>query len=289
MNSIIDELNKIVRAELPEYEVKVEKVEKYGGPQTGIGLIHSGSENSREITVTAYIYLEDFQDHFTEEKLAARKMFEILKDNLNPKINPQIIEQMRDREFLKKNVLPQLVGFDGNEDYLKDKPHRKFLDLAIIYRLILEKSEKTSAVITNKILQQFGLNEEDLYKMSMENLSTHSFEVISLVEILAADGIPRDLLPDTSMRVGICRDYAFGAVMMLFPGLLSNIAEEFGNDVIILPSSIYEILLVDPKTILDKDAKGVVKQVNVEAVKPAEKLSDSAYKYDRKTGNIFIL
>lgn len=143
---------------------------------------------------------------------------------------------MRDREFLKKNVLPQLVGLDGNEDYLKDKPHRKFLDLAIIYRLILEKSENTSAVITNRILQQFGLNEEDLYRMSMENLSTHSFEVISLVEILAADGIPRDLLPDTSIHVGICRDYAFGAVMMLFPGLLSNIAEEFGNDVIILPS-----------------------------------------------------
>lgn len=289
MNGVIDELNKIVRAELPEYELKVEKVEKYGGPKTGIGLGRSGSENARGITVTACIYLEDFQDRFTEEKLAARKMFEILKDNLNPKINPQLIEQMRDREFLKKNVLPQLVGFDGNEDYLKDKPHRKFLDLAIIYRLILEKSENTSAVITNRILQQFGLNEEDLYKMSMENLSTHSFEVISLVEILAADGIPRDLLPDTSIHVGICRDYAFGAVMMLFPGLLSNIAEEFGNDVIILPSSIYEILLVDPKTIVDKDAKDVVKQVNVEAVKPTEKLSDSAYKYDRKTGNIFIL
>lgn len=78
--------------------------------------------------------------------------------------------------------------------------------------------------------------------------------------------------------------YSYGASYMFDGELMSQIVEEFKDDLVILPSSIHEILFMRKK-----DAPAVeellchVAQVNHDLLLPEEILSNSVYIYHRKT------
>ena len=75
---------------------------------------------------------------------------------------------------------------------------------------------------------------------------------------------------------------------MLFAGEFSGLAQELGSDLYILPSSIHEILLLPVSAGKPEELAEIVKEVNRTQVQPEERLSDSVYLYDRKSGEIRI-
>ena len=72
----------------------------------------------------------------------------------------------------------------------------------------------------------------------------------------------------------------WGATAFLYPGVLKAAAKRFGKDLIILPSSVHEVILI-PQDNLEEfgDLSEIVKNINDHDVLPEEVLSDSVYRY----------
>lgn len=80
-----------------------------------------------------------------------------------------------------------------------------------------------------------------------------------------------------------------GAAVMAYPNLLENIAEQLGHDLVILPSSIHEVIIlsVDDQTDFRK-LEEMVREVNDSQVAEEELLSDTIYVYERSTGRVTV-
>ena len=83
-----------------------------------------------------------------------------------------------------------------------------------------------------------------------------------------------------------------GAACILYPGVLKNFADSMEKDIIILPSSIHEVLiLADSENFTEHDYHvfcNTIKNVNRESIQPEDFLSDNMYLYRRETDKLQI-
>ena len=79
----------------------------------------------------------------------------------------------------------------------------------------------------------------------------------------------------------------FGAAVILYPNLLSSIAKKMNHDLIIIPSSLHEVLLLPAEQgESSEEYSSIIQEVNLSELSPEEILSDHAYYYSRKTDSI---
>ena len=65
--------------------------------------------------------------------------------------------------------------------------------------------------------------------------------------------------------------------------VMSLIAEKLGSDLIVIPSSIHEtIILKETENMSVRELNAMVKAVNAEAVDPQERLGNFVYRFDRE-------
>ena len=93
---------------------------------------------------------------------------------------------------------------------------------------------------------------------------------------------------ETPMVVVTNESKVFGATEILKSETLAKIAEDFDDDVVILPSSIHEVICVPLNDIDGNPMVGMVRDINRSVVDPKEVLSDNVYIYNRNTNNIEI-
>ena len=95
---------------------------------------------------------------------------------------------------------------------------------------------------------------------------------------------------DSMIYVLSNRDRVFGAAALLYAGALKKLTKRLNKNLIILPSSVHEVLLVPDDGVTKKDFfKNMVKEVNDSQVDPEERLSYNVYYYDRFSEEISIL
>ena len=71
--------------------------------------------------------------------------------------------------------------------------------------------------------------------------------------------------------------------------VMSLIAEKLGSDLIVIPSSIHEtIILKEAENVSVTELNAMVEAVNEEAVTPQEKLGNSVYRFDREAVICFM-
>ena len=146
--------------------------------------------------------------------------------------------------------------------------------------------------INNEIANSIGLNEEQLYQLSMKNTEKVfpvSFQnLTALTEGVQKNGqIPpgheirvdkNDALPVYSLSN---KEGLNGASTILYPQVQEDLKKEFPNGYYVLPSSIHEVLIVDQSFVeepLDLFAlKEAVLEVNYQVVEPSEFLSNEVY------------
>lgn len=76
---------------------------------------------------------------------------------------------------------------------------------------------------------------------------------------------------------------------MLYEGILKDFAAVLEYDLIILPSSVHEVLLVPyEEDLCMEELKEMVRHINRTEVAKEEVLSDNVYCYSRKTDKISI-
>lgn len=214
--------------------------------------------------------------------------------------------------YVMDKILYKLVNTQRNGIMLERIPHRDFIDLSVVY-YFCASSENGKEVTVEPIqyfhMNQWGINEEELYRLASINMKRIFPTVIKkMSEILdelfygglngnnvlggchaaAEDGFEEadGMDMDNIMYVASNSKRTFGAASMLDSEALRDFAEKNGAFYII-PSSVHEILLVPSDAGVDKEKLiEIVNDVNETQISFEEFLSDSVYWYEPADSSI---
>lgn len=196
-----------------------------------------------------------------------------------------------DWEQVKPYIRIRLVRMDGNEEYLKDKPYKKVLDLAIIFVVLLnEKEGEIAAQVLWTQMEAWGIDIEELYLTAIDNFRKEEFTITNMASLFPTE-LAEELEMGIDMYIFSTKNRIHGARAMLRVDMLKKFADEKRCNLFILPSSVHEVLLVcDEKGICVAGLKAMVSTVNSDpdAIEVEEVLSDSVYYYDRGKGRVRI-
>lgn len=194
-------------------------------------------------------------------------------------------------EDVKGKIHFQLINKEQNKEILKERLYKEYLDLAAVFLVeVLElKESKVLIPVTELMASEWGVGINELWETALDNLEDEECAITDIRYL-----IPDDMRKEAGRaQMYVCRlqNGNHGAQAMLRRGLLKQFSEKYIGKIYILPSSIFEtILVVDDGEIGEKQLKQMVEEINGgwKAAAPEEWLSDSVYYYDREDDEIKI-
>lgn len=204
------------------------------------------------------------------------------------------ISIFKDYENASKRIVMKLVNRERNAVLLEDVPYVPFYDLAIIFVCSVTDflDEYATILIHNQHLDLWGVTTEEIYNVAKHNtpyLLKYSFERMEKVLEHLIDK-PLPFVSDINMYMLTNSMKIHGATCLIYPKLLEKIAERLQDNLIIIPSSIHEVLIIPEETSKEEytleDYAGIISDVNETQLTDDEVLSDHAYLYVRETGEI---
>ena len=177
-------------------------------------------------------------------------------------------KMVKSKESILANVRYSLVNKKWNEAELGNYPHKDFLDLVVLYE-VRNQNATMSAKITNDIMQNFGIAFEELDEAANSNRDSYvSQDMFSMMV---------SMMPFGEEEIEEMRKaQADGPQMYVL-----TIAQKEHSDLIVIPSSIHEILMVAACGMGKDEISQMVQEVNAQQVDEQERLSDNAYFYKR--------
>ena len=206
---------------------------------------------------------------------------------------------------LKDNIVYQVINTERNEDLLKVIPHRNIGDLSVIYRGVVSSDESgiSTYVVNNSFAKQFNLSEEQLYSIASKNMHNRypaTFEPLSNV-ISRIIGVKEmfnpewdmngdSKVPENELVLLRCGEQMWGASAILDNDAMDKVCNALDVDqVYVLPSSIYEVLICAANQYKDPEALAeMVQEINRNEVSETDFLSDNVYLYDKNERRLTI-
>ena len=237
--------------------------------------------------LTPRIRTREFYDLYCQQgmKTAVEVAIEILGDRRKVDVH-KVIEPW---EVMKSGVNVEVINYEWNQERLKKEKmvYEKILDLAIVFTVNLREDKDFKMTITSGLLEQWKITKDELISVAYENFAKADYAIISYEDVMEQ---LLGLRIESELCVLLNRSKLRGASGMLRIDLLQDLADKKESDLLILPSSVNEVLLLaEEDNILDMDsAKKMVEDINRDYVDEEERLSDNIYTYKRKTGKISI-
>lgn len=247
-----------------------------------------------ERRVSPNIYLESFWNNFQYgEKLDSivERMMTIDSENQDVGFD-RVLNSFMCFDAIKCRISYKLVNYEKNAEILQKVPHREYLDLAIVYQVVIAEKEigLATILVNNNHVSMWNVTETDLFQVAHANTEKlMPAKLKDMDELMHEMGMICDLSSEELEKMigGVVPMYVltneyrnFGAACILYDGMLEAIYHKLGQSYYILPSSIHECVIVPE---IDNDAdelKSLVKETNLTQVSDDEYLADSVYKYE---------
>ena len=193
---------------------------------------------------------------------------------------------------VEERIYHKVVNYEKNRKLLDDVPYFRWHDLAVIFYYAMEEAAfgRASILIHNNHLDMWGQPAEAVYRTACRNMKQHMPDLVLPMCRLLEDtmGIRMEE-SESSMPLYVLtnRERIFGASAMLYSDKVRKLAEELNTDLLILPSSVHEVLLLPDDKAQNYDFyRQMVSEVNRTQVDPEEVLSFNLYRYDREKAEI---
>lgn len=273
--------------------MSINKVNKINGSKDGLSIYQENDKGAPTI------YVDDMYEKFkhNDDLEATLKEFADIYVEAVEKMPPIPVSLLADGA--KDKIYMVIINTESNKDILKDAPHREVNDTSVIYRIMVSDDEKGigSALITNHIAEEMGMNEEQLFKLAAENTPKLFPPVVKPMSqvifgmLTENGGMPKDVAEQVVdgmkgenelMWIITNNKGVSGAVNMIFEKNLHELSKGMGDDLYILPSSIHEVIAVPASMGNPEELAEMVLQVNTDVVDVSERLSNQVYHYDRE-------
>lgn len=214
------------------------------------------------------------------------------------------IQVIRDYNKAKENLVMCVCSIETNKELLLNVPHKTMEDLALYCKVEADTSyggldgQSAFTTVTWGLLHHWGIEEEELFNDAQKRNNTLS--MCTMASVLKEEGCPDDVLQlmgyDTNDVDNVEKEYMFvvtnkcklyGANALFNNALLKACAENLKDNIIIIPSSIHEVILLRESMVSSfEEVKEMVESVNSNEVAPCDKLTDSVYRFDATEGTL---
>lgn len=280
-----------------QYAVTLNKIVKNNGLElTGLVIMEKGK------SAAPTIYLDDFYAEYMSEKSIGdiiECIVEIYEENRD-KLELDFSFFM-DYERMKPKIMYKLLNYEANRKLLQDVPHKHFMDLAIVFYVIIDSDEigSGSVLIHNNHADIWKVSENDLYETAISNtpkLMQYRFSSMeNIVEEIfgtndAKDFLDNEELSNHDMYVLTNTRKMFGAACILYDGLLKRISNKLKSNLYIIPSSIHELIIIPQNAYphSKNELIEMVRSINANEVDIVDVLSDNVYEYRRDLGEVVL-
>ena len=163
------------------------------------------------------------------------------------------------------------------------------MDLSIVFYLYIQGNDNgiMTAAVSDYHTKTWGITADELYTQSLLNTPRLFPPVISSMACILENLDPEHLqynpsLPETPFYVLTNKNGINGAACVLYKDVIKNFAEGMDRDILILPSSIHEVLLLpDDDQLPYRDLADLVTFINQTEVPAEDRLSNQVYRYSR--------
>ena len=261
-------------------------------------------ENSH---VSPNIYLNPYYQRYLNGETKEDLLSEIKEIFFQHAECPKYLDYQIASDFSKhkSQITYRLVNYQKNTKLLKEIPHIRFLDLAIIFYCLVGQTDDgiASLRITNQMIEEWNIKSRELYLAAVENMPRLFPACIRPIQELLYEMIEKTPVPglslsegfsacpstediSSSMYVMTSKNGINGAGTLLYPMVLQEFASSIQSDLYVLPSSIHEVILVPvtaSSSSSQEDLSVMVQEINQSHVAAEEILSDHAYLFHWKT------
>lgn len=280
-------------------KVFVNHVIKNNGKELdGLVIMEEGSNVAPTIYLNAYY--AQYQEGKSVEDIVTEviNLHELNKNNLN-----FASDLFDDYANIKEKIVYKVINYEKNEKLLEDIPHKRILDLAVVYYCLLEQDKGISAtaLVHNSHLKGWNITEEQLYNDAVYNtpkLLKSCIKPMSVLlrEMMENGGECEEEIEETrvpaqegEMYVLTNQSRVNGAACILYEKVLEQFANMVASDLYILPSSVHEVIILPKHGAYNKKMlEEMVREVNEEGVSADEVLSDNVYEYCRSEKTIIL-
>lgn len=291
MEELIAELKNVLDESYNPVPVKAKKNNRL--VYTGIRFDKTGE------CISPTIYVDDMYEAYTKGWYTMVDVILHIQEMLKEKADVgDIVNEIQQYEGAKPMLRVALINYDANQEVLKERVHKQFLDLAIVpfIDVTTENGIDGMIYVTEDIVQKWGVDNETILEQSMQNmLDKEQFFVANLEEIAnrhyCVSNIDDIQIPEVLFGVLVISNEKkqYGAKIMLNPDLLHKIAVKFDSNLIIYPSSTHELFAIveegyTRRMLTTEDVQGI----NEHEVRREDQLSNSVYYYDRERKEVTI-
>lgn len=247
--------------------------------------------------ISPTIYLEYYFEKFNNGKDIGEIVEDIIKkhnENLpKGKLN---LSCFCNYEEAKENLFVKLVNKKRNTRYLKGVLSRDYLDLAVVVYYSFSNISDVRATVTIKMeqLNMWKASEEEVFDVALKNTKEKLGCVIEdLAQYFPLSHISQEIERLNMDMEGIngqmyCMTNIskyFGASCMLNEDRLNNFSKKCECNLIIIPSSIHEVLIIPDRNSYDCDEiNNIINEVNSRELDESEVLSDHVYYFEKDKG-----
>ena len=295
----IKEFTEKARVEIAETlgkEVQVNKVDKLNGVK-----LHGLTISEPDGNVATTLYLEQFYDMYLDSGNWPETMNKIItayQSNSFPKYLD--MEWFKDFDKVRGLIFHKLVNYEASTALLEKIPYTRYLDFAIVYCVHYDSAEtgSCSILIHNSHLEAWHCTVQELARIAEENtprlfplkISTMNEVLQDCMGNMGDCPVNEKDISAVPMHVMSNEPRVNGAVTICYKDSLKDFAQKLDSDVVILPSSVHETILLPLEDNTDFDElKDMVHHVNRTQLDREEFLSDNIYLYRRDTDNIEIV
>lgn len=282
----------------PDTVISLQKIRKNNGIIQDAYCIHTPGS-----TCSPIVYLDSLYENF-QNGANVSDLCDIILTCLDqdPPFSTDIFQKIRDFNSAKDRIAFRLISKEQNKSLLSDIPWVPYLDLALIFYLYLDSSRtgQTTALIHNEQMEAWNKSVDDLYLLSLVNTPRLFPPVLQPLESLLFDELEgfdpssSETLPDCSSPISPLyvltnRSGIHGASCLLYHDIIKDFADRLQSDIIILPSSIHEVILIPDNNIYNyKEIRDMVQKVNSEDVPAEDRLSDQLYLFSRNHKHLTV-
>lgn len=269
-----------------EFTITVEEVLKNNDIRlTGVA-IKKTSENMAPI-----VYLEEFFQQYQNGDPIG-KIAEEIRTMYERNASTMDLDSGFFKYFalVEDKIFYKLINYEKNQELLKDVPHFRWHDLAVVFYYQIEGRAFGMASITihDSHLGMWGLTAEEVYRTARRNMEQKKPGILEPIQkALRNMGVPEVDERLGPLYVLTNRERMFGASAMLYSWKIKELADRLQTNLLILPSSTHEVLLLPDEGEQNYTVyRQMVREVNRMQVNPEEILSFNLYLYNMKKQEI---
>lgn len=268
-----------------QYEYQLREIYKNNGVKLDAITISKIGESYGKTFAIVYDGADGYDEIFNKAWYIADDFKNSADINIDKDINNYL-----DWEVSKDLVVFSLVNYKANEEWLEHMPHVVLSDLAMIFYISVKAEDGMLITwVDNSLIETWKIDANELPEIARRNTMRLYPAIMSSLDNMAG-GLGIKVLTD-DLRTGlyILSNEMFnrGAAVIFYNGLLKSLADMLESDLVLILSSIHEILFLKKSEKIDyEEMQCLIIGINKNVLKVEDVLSNNLYVYTRENDEI---